>query len=128
MAMTGKVIIMVFAIFITSSFILTPFAGCDDFKYESRGRRDPFVPLIGADKPAIARLEDITSAEDVRLEGIAIGAGGKRIAVINGEMLKEGDKAGDIELKKIDKKMVILAIGGKDYNIKLPEEGGAKSE
>jgi len=102
---------------------------CDGFKYESRGKRDPFVPLVGGTRPTITRLEDVTSVDDVKVEGIAVGAQGKKVVMMNGEMLKENDKVGEVEVRKIEKKFVIILIGGKSYNLYLPgEEGGAKSE
>ena len=109
--------------------ILSQCALCDGFKYESRGKRDPFVPLVGGSRPAVIKLEDVTSADDVKVEGIAIGAQGKKAAILNGEVLKENDKVGEVELKKIDRKSIVVVIGGKSYNLYLPgEEGGAKSE
>ena len=102
---------------------------CDGFKYESRGKRDPFVPLVGGSRPTVVKLEDITSADDVKVEGIAIGAQGKKVAILNAEVLKEGDKVGEVELIKVEKKSVTISIGGKSYNLYLPgEEGGVKSE
>jgi hypothetical protein len=101
----------------------------EGFKYESRGKRDPFVPLVGGSRPTVIKLEDITSSEDVKVEGIAIGAQGKKVAILNGEVLKEGDKVGEVELKKIEKKSITISIGGKSYNLYLAgEEGGAKGE
>ena len=45
---------------------------------------------------------------------------------MNGELVKENFKVGEVEIKKITKDSVLLAIGGKEYTIKLPEEGGQK--
>jgi hypothetical protein len=120
-----RLLLIAFALLIS----LAQCALCDGFKYESRGKRDPFVPLVGGSRPVVVKLEDITSAEDVKVEGIAVGAQGKKVAILNAEVLKEGDKVGEVELKKIEKKSVIILIGGKSYNLYLPgEEGGAKSE
>lgn len=99
----------------------------ESFNYESRGRRDPFVPLVGMDKPAVSRLEDVTSIADLRLEGIASAPKGKLVAILNGEIVKEGDRFGDIEIKKITKKTVTIMMGGKNYDKDLTEEGGSKS-
>jgi hypothetical protein len=109
--------------------IMAPLANTSDvFKYESRGRRDPFVPLIGQERPAVLKLEDVTSIDDVKLEGIAVGPQGKKMAVLSGEMVKEGDKFGDLEIKEISKKEISLTIGGKPYKMNLSEEGGAEGE
>jgi len=106
--------------------LISPVAG-DDYKYDSHGKRDPFVPLISIDRPAASRLGDVTSVTDVKLEGIASSPGGKMAAILNGELVKEGDRFGDIEIKNITKKTVTLMIGGKNYNIDLVEEGGSKN-
>lgn len=100
----------------------------ENFKYESHGKRDPFVPLVGVDRPTVSRLEDVTSIADVKLEGIASSPKGNLIAVLNGVMVKEGDKFGDIEIKKITRKTVTIVMGGKSYDKELAEEGGIKGE
>lgn len=99
----------------------------DDYKYESRGRRDPFAPLVGMDRPTVSKLEDVTSITDLKLEGIASSPAGKPIAIMNGEIVKEGDRFGIIEIEKITKKTVTVVMGGKKYDRDLSEEGGSKS-
>ena len=102
-------------------------AYCEGFTYEARGKRDPFVPLVGSDRPAVVKLQDVTSVDDIKLEGIAFGAKGRRAAIINGEVVKENDKSGEVELKRISKKFITVLIGGKAYDIYLSgEEGGVK--
>lgn len=100
---------------------------CQTYKYESQGKRDPFVPLVGIDKPAISKLEDVTSITDIRLEGIASGAKGNLVAILNGEIVKEGNKYGEIKIVKITKKAVTIRMGGVDYEKILIEDGGVKS-
>ena len=95
------------------------------FEYESKGKRDPFVPLIGQEKAKkISGLVDITSVEDIKFEGIAIDSSGKNIAILNGQMVKDNDKFGVLLIKKISQGAVLLSIEGKDYTLKLqkPEE------
>ena len=100
---------------------------CDAFKYESHGRRDPFVPLVGQEKPSFVKLEDITSAEDLKLEGIASGSGTKMIAFLSGELVKEGQRFGDIMIDRITRKTVVVSINGKSFTLNLLEqEGGHK--
>lgn len=98
-------------------------------QYEPRGKRDPFVPLIGQGKAsAMVGLEDVASISDVKLEGIAVNAKGKRVAVLNGELLKEGDGRGIIKVLKITTKSATLIVGGKEYNIMLSGEEGGTSK
>jgi hypothetical protein len=92
------------------------------FEYESKGKRDPFVPLIGQEKAKkISGLVDITSVEDIKIEGIAMGANGKNIAILNGQMVREDDKFGVVQIKKISQNSVQLSIEGKNYTLELPK-------
>ncbi len=118
----------IFFIALVFLIITSAKGSCESYKYEPHGRRDPFVPLIGQDKDIVAGLSDVTSVEDIKLEGIAISADGKRTAIINSEIVKAGDKRGEVEIKKIDHKSVALLINGKEFKVSLPEEGGPKSE
>ena len=95
--------------------------------YESNGKRDPFIPLISKEKEARpSGLEGVTSIEDVTLEGIAIGPLGKNIAILNGQMVKEKDRVGILQVNKISKKTVELLIDGKVHTLSLQDEEGIK--
>jgi hypothetical protein len=96
------------------------------FKYQSKGRRDPFLPLVGPNMTSHAKLQDISSANELIFEGVATGGGGKKVAIINGEVLKKGDRVGNIEIKKITDKTVVLSVCGTDYTLTLEEGGSGK--
>ncbi len=107
----------------------------ETYIYDSRGKRDPFVSLISIvpppeEKKIIESLEDIVSIEDarlyVRLQGIAHDASGKKVAILNGEMVKEGETIGRLTVKRIFKNGVTLSIDKKEHklNIYELEEGG----
>ena len=97
--------------------------------YDSHGKRDPLVPLIGQEKPGgVVKFADIASVDDVKLEGIAGETTGHKTAIINGELVKEGFRSGEVQVGKITKNSVTLTISGKEFTINLPEEGGRKSE
>lgn len=98
----------------------------EQYRYDQRGKRDPMVPLIGKDKPMVLKLENITSVEDVRLEGIADGPKG-RVAVLNGELVRVNDRFGEVTVKDIARRAVTIIIEGKEHIIQMPEEGGFKS-
>lgn len=103
----------------------------EQFEYHSKGRRDPFLPLVGADKVTSNGLEDVVSIEDIKLEGITTETKGSvqtRTVILNGEIMQEGGKAGIVEIKEIFKRSVRILIGGKEYSLSLSEEGGSKSE
>jgi len=95
--------------------------------YEPKGKRDPFIPLIGQNKGIRSEgLEGVLTAQDVLLEGIAVGPTGKNIAILNGQIVKEKDKFGLLQINKITNKTVELSIDGKKYNLSLQEEEGIK--
>ena len=112
-----------------STLISVTFSPAEQFRYDPHGKRDPLIPIIGQEKAkgSIAFYE-IASIEDVKLEGIAAQASGTNTAIINGELAREGFKAGEVEVKSITKNSVLLTISGKEYTVKLPEEGGQKRE
>jgi hypothetical protein len=91
-------------------------------QYGERGKRDPFVPIVTGEKNPITNLEDIDSIDDVKLEGIVTGPKGDRMAVLNGELVKEKAVVGCLEIKDIGKKSVKLAIGGSEYDVDLRKE------
>ena len=95
--------------------------GADNHVYNAKGKRDPFIPLIGQEKKKITGLEGVASLDELTLEGIAIGALGKRIAIMNGQMVRENDVFGMLLIKKISQKSVDLSIDGKDYRLELQE-------
>ncbi len=97
---------------------------CEAFRYDSKGKRDPFFPLAGVARSNVVGLEGIVSITDVRLEGISTGPGGRRTAFMNGKSIKEGDRVGAVEIKKIEQNAVRLTISGAEYSISLPKEGG----
>ena len=107
----------------------TDFLKAEQFRYDPHGKRDPMVPLIGQEKPnGSVEFSDIVSIDDVRLEGIAGENSGNKTAIINGELVKENFKAGEVQVKKIRKNSVTLTISGKEFTVNLPEEGGQKSD
>lgn len=114
--------------FLALTILLTSSAYNESFRYETRGKRDPFVPLIGSGKVVSAELEDILSIEDVHLEGMATATKGNKIVMINGQMLKENEKVGNLVIKHIGNKVVMILLDGKEYKLSLSEEGGPKGE
>jgi hypothetical protein len=89
-------------------------------KYESRGRRDPFVPLVGvSDKGGRGGIKGIHTIDDVKLQGIVRGADGVKRAIINGEIMKEGDKIERLSVIFIEDNGVKVKIEETEYELKL---------
>jgi len=58
----------------------------------------------------------------LELKGISIGANGEGFALINQEIVKEGDKIEGCEVMAVEKNRVLLQKGGQSFYLKLPEE------
>jgi len=115
-------------VLIALAVIAAPCVMAEGLKYDSHGRRDPFVPLVGQERSSTIKLKDATSIEDIVLEGIAMKGRGKRAAILNGEVLVKNEKVGDVYVKEISEKAVTILISGKTFSISLPEDGGGKRE
>lgn len=92
------------------------------FKYNAKGRRDPFIPLISESGGYVSDAYEASAAEDIRLEGIVWDDVKGSIAIINGEIAKEGDALGSIKILKINKDNVIFDIGGNSVKVDLNKE------
>ena len=92
------------------------------FHYESLGRRDPFVPLVGVSASSgSAGALGIMTIDDVVLGGIMTDAFGKRSVVINGEILDEGQGVGRLYIEEIGKNEVSIRIDDVKYELELYE-------
>lgn len=102
------------------TFIMMNMSCADAYVYSSNDKRDPFVPLVGASAISTGYVPgDISSINDIKLQGIIIDPDGTRSAVINGEILKEGQTFGSAKVEKIDSDAISVSIGGKTYKLDL---------
>jgi len=95
-----------------------------EFAYDAKGKRDPFIPLVSGSGGGgyASDAYEASAAEDIRLEGIVWDDVKGSIAIINGEIEKEGDPVGSIKILKINKDSVIFDVGGKSVKIDLNQE------
>lgn len=91
----------------------------EEFNYDSKGKRDPFVPLVSEGGGYSSDAYGIAGVSDIRLEGIVWDESKGSVAIINGEIVKEGDKIGFAKILKIEKGFVIFEIGGESIKIEL---------
>jgi len=90
------------------------------FKYDSKSRRDPFIPLISESGSGYASdAYEASAVEDIRLEGIVWDDVKGSIAIINGEIAKEGDSMGAMKILKINKDSVIFDVSGESVKVEL---------
>jgi hypothetical protein len=90
------------------------------YSYASLGKRDPFVPLVGVAGPATGGgLRGVTSVSGIKLQGILIGADGKRAAIVNGEIFSEGYAEGDVSILSIAPGKIRVKINDKEHDVSL---------
>jgi len=115
----GISVILIVLAFLLAGLSQASFAA---YEYESMGRRDPFVPLVGvASKGTLGGLEGIDSVENISFQGVVIGADGKKAAIINGEIFQEGDSIGSVSVESIKDNEITVKINDNWHQIKLYE-------
>ena len=96
----------------------------EGFVYESKRRRDPFIPLI-TPEGVLRELERRSEDSDMRLEGIIFDESGESLAIINGRVVKVQDEVGGYTILKIEKDKVFLIKEGDILELGL-NAGGKK--
>ena len=96
--LTGKRLACVFVLLT----LIFANAWCEEglFFYDDKGKRDPFIPLIGKDSRFLFE-EAVESVEGIYLEGVILDPAGESLVIINSEIVKCGETIGGFELKEI---------------------------
>ena len=93
----------------------------EHFVYDAHGKRDPFWSLVGG-RGAIINFDKDIQAVGLVLEGILAEPPGGSVAIINGNIIKVGDKIGFFVVKEIQGNAVILQKGQEIVTLKLKKE------
>ena len=96
----------------------------EEFVYNSANKRDPFMPLVTKDGRYLytAPGADVEKKlGSITLEGILKTLSGEYLAIINGEMVKAGDKIMGLDVAEIKKDSVKLSADGKEKIYKFAE-------
>jgi hypothetical protein len=91
------------------------------FIYDSKAKRDPFIPLVTSDG-RLLKLEQEEGVKGLLLEGIIYDKFGLSCAIVNGEVVKIGDWAGDYQVLKIEKNKIIFIKDGQMTELELKKE------
>jgi len=93
----------------------------DKSAYDSKSKRNPFIPLVTADGRLVNLDKEETKA-DLSIEGIVVDKYGRSYAIVNGSVVAVGDMVGDYRVLKIEDKRVIFIRGGQTRAVKLDKE------
>ena len=89
-------------------------------EYDSFGRRDPFVPLVGIPEAGPKMdLLGVLTVDDMVLQGIIVEPDGARSVIINGQLMKEGEKKGRLSIELIGNNAVQIKIDDAEHKIML---------
>lgn len=92
--------------------------------YADTEKRDPFIPLIDAQgnlRQFFSKPIDVNALPKVALMGIS-KVNNVFYAIIDGEMLKEGDTYKGLKMKKIEFDRVFLSFQEKEFTVLLNPE------
>ncbi len=103
------------------SFLNICSAASEEFMYNAKDRRDPFIPLIGegvnvkSDKPSI-------SIDSLKLEGVVVDPKQGSFIMVDGEVYGVGELVGPYKVEKIEENRVVLKYNKERYELKLEED------
>jgi len=109
-------------ILILSNLIICAWADVEGFIYDSKGRRDPFIPLLGKGAEFLFIKEAVESVAGIYLTGVVYDPIGQSFATINGEVVVENDLVGSFKVKEIREGKVILEKDNEEFVVNLIEE------
>ena len=101
--------------------------GAERFRYNAKGRRDPFAPLVRDGRIVAISTGGHTESSLPVLYGVLWDPGGNSIALINDGEARVGDMVGEYRVVEIRKDAVVLANGGEPVVIAIAFETPPKS-
>jgi type II secretory pathway component PulC len=91
--------------------------------YDSGGKRDPFLALVTEDGRLVkVEVSEENKTTELSVEGVIFDKGGLSLVVVNGAVLKVGDRIGDYQVLKIKEDRVIFIREGETEEILLTKE------
>ncbi len=111
--------------------VFSLFAGCPAAwaVYESRGKRNPFVPLLLPDGQRITPPPDEEGAgslglSSVSLQGVIYDPSGDSYVILSGQLLRENEEWEGIRILKIEANAVTIWKDGETHQLTVrePEE------
>lgn len=99
-------------------------AFAEEFRYDSHGKHDPFmVQSVG-----FTEAGHQIGHSDLRLEGVIIDQAGSSYAIVNSQIVKQGDLFEGYLLKKIETNRVFFEKDGESFEVILHEDDEALKE
>ena len=100
-------------------------AVADEIRYDTAGRRDPFVPLVG---PNAFQANERVGADELVVEGVVYDPKGGSYAIVASEIFREGESVGGVKVVKILPDRVVFLQETKEIVVWLREEVVRRTE
>ena len=113
-----KRLIILFLIILNLSSILY---AEDKFVYDSKGKRNPFIPLVTVDG-RLLKLQQDEQPKGITLSGIIYDKHGVSYAIVNGTIVGVGDSVDEYRVFKILEKKVIFLKDNQPLEFELEEQ------
>ena len=112
--MVQRLAVAILSQWVVISSIFFSLAFAQEFRYDSHGKRDPFV------SPAQALTTGTqVSAGELRLEGVIVDPTGSSYAIVNGQIVREGDTLEGFLIKKVEANQVVFEKAGEIFEVVL---------
>jgi type II secretory pathway component PulC len=110
---------------VVTIFVLSVVAFAEDqqFVYDSKSKRNPFIPLITEDGRLVKLDKVEVPSGDVTVEGIIFDKKGRSYAIVNGTVVGIGDAIAGYEVLKIQSDKVLFIKDGQIRELEMHKEG-----
>ncbi len=113
--------VMIWAVFSGNHLWAQPNEEESIFIYQDHGKKDPFWPLVNS-TGNIINYDFELSVMDMVLEGIMSDKNGVVVAIVNGRLIKKGDRLGEFIVDSIEKNSVFFSKGEEKFELKLKKK------
>jgi len=93
----------------------------DEFRYDSKGKRNPFIPLVTSDGRLLKLDKEETSGE-LSIEGIIYDKNGRSYAIVNATVVEIGDFVSGYQVLKIEENKIIFIKDGQATEVEFKKE------
>lgn len=114
---SGRIAIILVLSLLVLLPIITTVQAKETFTYSSKGKRDPFIPLIG-DTYVLSNMEELELSELV-LEGVIYDPQNVSYALINGKTLEVGHIIGGFKIVRVFEGGVVVEKEGSHNTLRI---------
>jgi len=107
-------------ILLALSFCSIAFAQ-DQFVYDAKGKRNPFIPLVSSDG-RLLKLDRDEATGELSIQGLIYDKSGRSFAIVNNTVVGIGDMICGYQVLKIQDNKVIFIKDGQPTEIEIKKE------